>query len=165
MDVTSYMARHAASLGDPPDAFDEFAPVRVAVLAPERTLVEKLMCLHSAALRAEKGDAAELLRGVRHYYDVRQLLGDPGVAEGVTAFPGGASGIAADVHEHSRASGFASDRRPEGGFAKSPAFDLGAPWMAPVREAYAAALPQLVWRDCPSFEECVQTVTARAAGL
>ena len=51
----------------------EVEPVNVRVLRPERTLVEKLILLHTAHSLNNEHDA---LRGARHYYyyDVHRLL-------------------------------------------------------------------------------------------
>ena len=166
MDVTSYIARHAALRFDAgPETFDEFAVVRVAVLAPVRTLVEKLMCLHTAAGRAESGDVVELCRGVRHYYDIRQLLSADAVTAEIAGYPGGVAALSADVHAQSEAAGFASTQRPSGGFAKSAAFQTDAAWMSEVRQTYALTMGQLVWGRCPTFTECLDAIDAHRALL
>ena len=165
-DVRSYIAGQAATqfhLGS--ETFEEFASVRVAVLAPERTLVERLMCLHAAARHAQEGEVTELCGCVRHYYDVRQLLRSAEVMAGVPAYGGGVEGLVADINEESKAAGFASVDRPTEGFAASPAFQIDPTWMKEVRDAYAATLPQLVWGDCPKFEECLEAVRARRSEL
>jgi predicted nucleotidyltransferase component of viral defense system len=68
MTVGSLLALHE------PDTMNEFAeaqPVVVRVLSPCRTLVEKLVLLHTA----HNSDDSEVARlGARHYYDVHQLL-------------------------------------------------------------------------------------------
>lgn len=165
-EVRSYIAAHAAThLRIGPETFEEFAAVRVAVLAPERTLLEKLMCLHAASQRAEEGDSSELRRCVRHYYDVLQLLRSAVVMAGIAAIEGGVPGLVTDINEKSKAAAYKTVDRPTEGFAASPAFQAGPAWMNEVRDAYAATLPQLVWGECPRFEECLEAVRARKAEL
>lgn len=57
-----------------PSALDDYADLAafdVTVLAPERTLTEKMAFLHH---RSTTGDLDELRRGGRHLYDVTMLL-------------------------------------------------------------------------------------------
>lgn len=70
MPITSYIAEALFAAGEPGSYLD-LKPFEIKVLAPERTLVEKLFALHSAF---EKG---EIEKRVRHYYDVYYLLGLP----------------------------------------------------------------------------------------
>ena len=67
------MVAHVAvtELGEPEHTWDEFEPFRVRVLAPERTLLEKLATVHDAAMRE---DTNALLKYGRHFYDIGQLL-------------------------------------------------------------------------------------------
>ncbi len=164
--MTSYVAEHAArafriEIG----AYDELTPVSIAVLEPLRTLVEKLMCLHAAARRADEGDPAELVRCVRHYYDVGRLLESRDVMGSLASHEGGTAALAADVHAHSLEARFPSCPRPDGGFARSSAFRPGAPWESELRSAYEAALPQLVWGECPTLDACLNAVRERASAL
>lgn len=63
-----------------PDAV-EMLPVEVLVQNPSRTLVEKLVLLHTAHC-ADNQEVA--VRTARHYYDVHQLLGHPEILDEVT---------------------------------------------------------------------------------
>jgi hypothetical protein len=78
--IRDAVARHLATTGvqgavTADDAWDEFESASVAVLAPERTLLEKLALLHDAASRYPDDNArAKLLIGGRHLYDVHKLL-------------------------------------------------------------------------------------------
>lgn len=72
--ITSYLAEALIAAGES-GAYIDLIPFEVKVLAPERTLVEKLFALHSAF---EKG---EIEKRVRHYYDVYHLLGLPEVVK------------------------------------------------------------------------------------
>lgn len=76
-EVSSLLAEHAR---EQIRAFPEIEPVRVRVLAPWRTLVEKLILLHTAHSRE---DPATAIRGARHYYDVHQLLVRPEIVAGL----------------------------------------------------------------------------------
>lgn len=65
--ITSYVAEALTAAGEKGTYLD-LQTFEVKVLAPERTLVEKLFALHGAY---EKG---EIEKRVRHYYDVYHLL-------------------------------------------------------------------------------------------
>lgn len=133
----------------------EAEPVLVRVLAPWRTLVEKLVLLHTAHT-AEDPKAA--VRGARHYYDVHQLLTRPEILAGIHEH--GIAILARDVCTYSRAADMPAADRPTDGFATSPAFNDG-PHVAAARAEYDhRVLTGLVWHDAarPSFDECVQAV-------
>ena len=66
--MRSLLAEHA---GEQITGFPEAEPVEVRVLRPARTLVEKLVLLHTAH-SADNPEAAR--RAARHYYDVHQML-------------------------------------------------------------------------------------------
>ncbi len=78
LEVSSLVAQHA---GEEIEGALEARPVVVRVQAPWRTLVEKLVLLHTAHM-AEYPHAAT--RGARHYYDVHQLLTRREVIAGIT---------------------------------------------------------------------------------
>lgn len=59
------------------DEWAEFGPFVAHVLAPERTLLEKLSALHTAAMLQSES----LAKMGRHIYDVYQLLGSEQVLE------------------------------------------------------------------------------------
>lgn len=106
-------------LGVGEDEWAEFAPFDVYVLAPERTLLEKLSALHTAAT----SDDPRLAGMGRHLHDVHHLLGSERVLGALKALGrAGVAELAADVHAHSREAGFASIERPEFGYASSAAF-------------------------------------------
>jgi hypothetical protein len=159
-EVRSYLATAAVESGLASDEFEEFAPVAVLTLRPERTLVEKLALLHDRASRLAAEPAA--LAGLgRHVYDVYCLLRHDGVRQAISV-PGVVAALAADAH--SRRHGFRSTPRPEAGFAASAA------WADPgdVRRTMAAvyaATRELVWGSFPILEECVAEVEAMGAHL
>ena len=70
--ITSYLAEALVTAGEP-GMYLDLLPFEVKVLAPERTLVEKLFALHSAY------EKDEIEKRVRHYYDVYHLLSLPEV--------------------------------------------------------------------------------------
>jgi Nucleotidyl transferase AbiEii toxin, Type IV TA system len=152
--VMSILAREAGTLLA---GFDEAEPVMVRVLDPCRTLVEKLVLLHTAHNAAESRDA---VRGARHYYDVHQLLGRPDVLLDLETI--GIETLSRDVYTYSTAAGLDANVRPTGGFAKSPAF-TDSPYIKAVRERYEqSVLQQLLWPSAkkPSFDDCLGAVKA-----
>ncbi len=144
------------------DAFDEFAPVSVLALRPERTLVEKLALLHDRASRLDDEPSALAGQG-RHVYDVFRLLRIDEVREAIQ-MPGTVAALAADVEAHSRRHGFASTPRPKTGFAASPAWASGGEVRSTMREIYAAGR-ELVWGSFPTLEQCVSEIEAAGAYL
>jgi hypothetical protein len=161
-DVSSYVAAAAFQQGVGQDEFDEFVPVAVLTLRPERTLVEKLALLHDRASRCQ-GDSAALAGQGRHIYDVYQLLRTETVREAIHV-PGTVAGLAADAEAQSRRHRFPSTPRPDGGFGESPAWaDAGETRRA--MEAAYAATAGLIWGRVPTFEECLAEVAANSTIL
>ena len=75
------------SLRAQPEAVGDFIEAegfKVRVLHPTRTLVEKLMILHHAAVEEVK---TERVRLVRHYHDVWCLLRDEATVQGFEDWP------------------------------------------------------------------------------
>jgi hypothetical protein len=157
--VLSLIAAHAS---DRITGAPEAKPVIVRVQAPWRTLVEKLVLLHTAH---SADDPATAIRGARHYYDVHQLVTRPEILAGVSEQ--GIAILARDVCTYSRAADMPAAERPRGGFGTSPAFTSG-PHVGVARSEYESrVLGQLVWVAAarPSFEECVDAVLSRAQHL
>ena len=157
--VSSLLALHAADqIAGAPEA----EPVLVRVLAPWRTLVEKLVLLHTAHTAIDP-DAA--IRGARHYYDVHQLLARTEILAGIHEH--GIAILARDVCTYSRAADMPAADRPSEGFATSPAFNDG-PHIAATRIEYEErVLPVLLWPEAnaPSFDECIAAVHDRSDHL
>lgn len=152
LEVSSLLAQHAA---DQVASSPESAPVLVRVLAPWRTLVEKLVLLHTAH-SAEDPRAA--IRSARHYYDIHQLLARPEILAGV--HESGITILARDVCTYSQAADMPAVPRPHDGFATSPAFTDG-PHLGVARAEYEQrVLDQLIWPGAgrPSFDECLGAV-------
>lgn len=151
--LESLIVEHAEQVDLPLD-FDERTPFNIRVLAPARTLVEKLMILHHAASTDNDSRKAQV---ARHYYDVQRLLDNDLVRQELASDP--CDVLAREVSTHSQAVGLPYRDRPATGFADSPAFD-------PAQASIAAGVyrdvvvPQLIWPSVtpPTFEECCGTV-------
>ncbi|MGW5383954.1 nucleotidyl transferase AbiEii/AbiGii toxin family protein [Nocardia sp. NPDC003963] len=163
-EVRSLVADFAIShFGDTADTWAEFAAFSIDVLAPERTLFEKLSALHDGTSRAPDPKAsAALRRNARHLYDIHCLLGDAQVRASLEAL--GTDGIArlcADVDEHSAAAGFDYTPRPAAGFADGPLLSDNAPAREILEAGYRDAMA-LVYGARPSIEECLASIRSNA---
>lgn len=158
--VTSLLVDHGSAAGLEAD-FEEAEPVTLHVLAPVRTLIEKLVIVHHAALQR---DAVEQARHARHYYDIWCLLNDAGTVEALKTSP--ADVLAREVVTFTDAANMVTSTRPPTGFAASPAFD---PIKAqPVRSEFeSVVLDQLLWPAAarPSLEDCCAAVHRHAEVL
>lgn len=159
--ITSYVSRLAAKI-DLDLAADDLESVAVQVLAPERTLVEKLQLVHTASSRIDQNPDA-LGRAGRHFYDIHQLVVSSGVMTALDNLPGGISELAEDIHQRSEEAGFDSVRRPSGGYGESPAFADGD-LLPLIRSAYDQIEP-LVWGRLPAVEEVMTVVEESVARL
>ena len=151
--VVSLLVEYAPEAGLNSD-FLESEPVMMHVLAPVRSLIEKLMIVHHAGSSA---NFTEQERLARHYYDIWCLLSDDDTVAALEESP--ADVLAREVSTFTDAAGLDGTIRPSDGFAASPAFDLAAARAA--RSAFeSVVLDQLVWPQAPrpSFEECCQVV-------
>lgn len=145
-------------LGVDADEWAEFDPFDAHVLAPERTLLEKLSALHTAATM----QSDSLAKMGRHIYDVHQLLGSERVLEALGRLGSeGVATLAADVHAHSMEAAFDSVPRPADGYATSLAFD---PKNGDVARAYST-VDSLVYGEVPTIDEVVTRVHAHRALL
>lgn len=151
------------TLSESPNAWDEFAPVEVEVLAPERTLLEKLALLHDGVARSpDEAADARLLKAGRHLYDVHRLLTSGEVISSLEEIgPEGVAQLCADIDEHSGAAEFTFTPRPADGYAASPLLDPSKPGREVLERGYAAAMT-LVFGERPTFGDCMATITARA---
>lgn len=154
------IAQHAINkLGNEESTWDEFAPFEVNVLAPERTLFEKLAAVHAAVLSQ---NPATIGRIGRHYYDVARLLDHDSVLAALNALgPDGRKGLVDDINSRSEAAGWDWQPRPDGGYAKSLAFDTQGPFWGSVGLAYTSAL-DLVHGERPPLERVLEIVQARS---
>lgn len=151
------------SLGDPEDAWEEFEPFEIRVLAPVRTLLEKLAAVHASATT---GDVTAQIAGARHYYDIYRLLTDQTVRDALSELGQvGVEDLASDIVTRGRAASFPAEDRPEHGYAESVAFDeLDENWDA-VKLAYERVTQDLVYGDSPSLDEVCATVQAHSTLL
>jgi hypothetical protein len=159
MDVRSLLAEHAPEQLEP---FAEATSFQVRVLDPSRTLVEKLVLLHTAHSQRDPRNA---IRTARHYYDVHQLLAVPDIIKSLNTI--GVETLSRDVFTYSAAAGLPADPRPAGGFANSPAF-TNSPHIGLARAQYErAVLDQLVWPNAnrPTFETCLEVVRLASTSL
>jgi hypothetical protein len=91
--IRSLIAEHCdADLTD----VEETAPFEISVLSPSRTLIEKLVLLHTAHV---DGNDNRIVKTARHYYDVYQLLGTAEVLDDVADL--GVDALARDVVTYS----------------------------------------------------------------
>jgi hypothetical protein len=153
--ITSIAGTYAAeSLARP---FEESATVEIEVLAPSRTLVEKLVILHEAHGRPP-GAARDrrVSATVRHYYDIWCLLRDEGVRSDLKLH--GTAVLTREICNQSRAIGLASVTYPKDGFSSSGAFRFASSLSQ--RKAYDATVPELLWPGAllPTFDECLAMV-------
>ncbi len=165
--LRSLVANHAiTTLGEADDAWDEFEPVTVAVLAPERTLLEKLSLLHDAVSRFPDEKArAKLLTGGRHLYDVHQLLNSPDVLAALDVLGSdGLTQLCRDIDEHSENAGFSHTPRPDTGYKTSRLLDAASPALEPLRTGYASAM-NLVYGPRPAVEDCLKSLQTHSALL
>ncbi|MGH3524887.1 MAG: nucleotidyl transferase AbiEii/AbiGii toxin family protein, partial [Mycobacterium sp.] len=146
--------------------WDEFGAVPVDILAPERTLLEKLALLHDGASRYPYQAARTKLRnGGRHLYDVHRLLGSADVIAALSALGSvGVADLCSDIDQHSEHADFSFTPRPAVGYGGSPLVDPAWLGRDDLRQGYAAAM-NLVYGERPSFNRCLDTVRTYAALL
>jgi Nucleotidyl transferase AbiEii toxin, Type IV TA system len=154
--VVSYIAQHIAAQSIKAD-YMELVPVEVDVIAPVRTLAEKLALLHHAGHMAMIGDKALLTKVGRHIYDVHQLLDSQDVRAALSIAGQTMPELAADVDAKSNEFRFPHTPRPTDGYAVSPIFDLSSP-LRPAVEASYHEVMDLVWGARPTFDECLATI-------
>lgn len=164
--LRSMVAEHAIDqLGESPETWDEFAPVVVEVLAPVRTLLEKLALLHDAVSRFEQEGDLRLLKAGRHVYDAHQMLACPDVISELEVIgTNGVVELCADIDEHSCAARFSFTPRPDHGYGHSPLLDKSHPSWEVLKRGYDQAMG-LVYGTRPSFEDCLAAIGAHAALL
>jgi Nucleotidyl transferase AbiEii toxin, Type IV TA system len=154
--ISSYIADYIAAAGIEAD-FEELAPVEVDVIAPVRTLAEKLALLHDAGRLAAQGNARSLGQAGRHFYDIRQLLKSQDVIAALS-IPGQTMKVlAADVDAKSGEFGWSHTPRPGDGYAVSPVFDPASDVRDIAEQAYSQAL-DLVWGERPTFDQILASV-------
>ena len=159
----SMVADYAVTdLGEPEDTWEEFAHFVVNVLAPERTLLEKIAAVHDAAVR---NDTATLLKLGRHFYDIDRLLNTTSVTDALDEMgPASFAELVDDINAHSVEASFSWSPRPEGGYADSPAFDPAHPSHASILTGFQSA-QHLIHGTQVTFEQLLGTVSEHRASL
>lgn len=147
MSVTAQQVNQSAA-----EQYVDLAPFETTVLAPERTLAEKLAFLHH---RSSTGDMDSLRKGARHLYDVALLLRSDRVRDALGH--GEIVDLMIDVDARSQAANWSYTPRPESGFADSPAFGDDPAVSEALRGGYDS-LASLVWGKLPTFDEAVDIV-------
>ena len=159
----SMVADHALTvLGEDEETFEEFAAFTVQVLAPERTLLEKVAAVHDAAAR---NDTSTLLKHGRHFYDIDRLLNTEAVLAELEALgPVGVRDLVDDINTHSADAGFSWTPRPSGGYADSPAFDPHAPVYSAILRGFDEA-QALIHGTRITLDAVIDTVQANRGRL
>jgi hypothetical protein len=154
----SLIAEHAVeNLGENEAAWEEFAPFIVSVLAPERTLFEKLAAVHAAASR---NHSEVLMKYGRHFYDIHALLKDSRVILALkTLGSEGVQILAADIYNHSVEADLPATPRPTSGYSQSAAFDREHSSFGAIELGFESA-KALIHGDIVSLEEVLETVHA-----
>lgn len=156
--IRSMIGRYVAETGSASeDEFDEFRPFEIDVLAPERTLVEKLSLLHR--LGVEDGERATNYG--RHLYDVYRLLTNESILRRLREDPSAVETLADETLRQSSQWGFPAEPRPRDGFSNSPIFDAEGPSARSLRQGLELAAP-LIYGDVPTFEQCLEAVRSAA---
>ncbi len=146
--------------------YEDLQPVKVPVLHPGRTLLEKLAVLHTSL--SDNPSQADCRRHGRHYYDVYQLLGD----DGVIALLGDRAQMEAVIESIQEVSDTHFTRpgearkmiRPVGGWASSHAFDASDARLA---EGYASSMERLSFEPekWPEFSAICARINQQAEFL
>jgi len=121
-----------------PAEFDDTTTFEVRALEPVRTLLEKVCGLHHLASQMLEDPAREVPRCGRHYWDIGRLLGDPMVRKKLRDRDAFVE-LLADVEQVSVRNFGGSTPRPDGGFARSPAFEPPAEIRNQLEALYNAA--------------------------
>ena len=149
--INSLLGDTLEAAGTDLDEFDDLRTFEIAVLHPGRTLLEKLVLIHSLAQRLAHDATAPIdRRSGRHFYDVYQLLGDREVLA-LLSNRDQTEQVIRSIEEINRAF-FVSDGielRPPGGFAACSAFDVTSDVSGRLQSAYAATMPELYFGTGP----------------
>ncbi|TQO19599.1 nucleotidyltransferase AbiEii toxin of type IV toxin-antitoxin system [Rhodoglobus vestalii] len=157
--IRSMIANHAiVNLNLAESEYEEFAPVLTHVLAPERTLIEKIALLAAAGHKFDSGDLDALAKHGRHLYDIARLLQNTDVTQAlINMGPAGIVELATDIHERSVSAGWHSIPQSDAGYLSYPVFQDAGGANDALRAAYEPA-KQLIFGPRPAFEECMATI-------
>ena len=165
--ISSLLGDTLEAAGTELGKFDDLSPFDVDVLHPGRTLLEKLLLIHSLAQRlaAENGAPIDGRSG-RHFYDVYKLLGNRQVLD-LLADRDQTEQVMRSVEEinHQFFGGGGVEVRPAGGFSTCPAFDSASDVSSRLKPAYEATMPELYFGadPLPTWEEiCGRVIEQKA---
>lgn len=157
--ITSLLGRRLEQAGVAVADFVDLAPFEVAVLHPGRTLIEKLLRVNNFAADQSRRDRHDGWPRIgRQFYDVWALLGAREVLD-LLDDRQLSSKIMNDAMTESVA--FTPDLAPQpGGFASSPAFDLGWEHSAKLRSEHDQAMRYLYYGSAepPTFDAVIDRV-------
>ena len=136
--------------------YEDLSPFELTVLAPERTLAEKLAFLHH---RATTRDLERLHGGARHLYDVYRLLGHASTVKALQV--GVMAELMEDIDERSARANWGYTPRPKDGFAASPAFADDPDIRRSLSEGYVE-IGGLIWGAQPDVSLMVDFIRERA---
>ena len=131
----SLICHYVRSEGAPGgELFQEFEPFEVEVLAPVRTLLEKLAAVHCAV---QLENAPAIAQSGRHLYDIFHLLSNEEVRGDLRRLGQNAvAELSEEINTHSARALLDWAPRPDGGFADSPVFDAQHPARASIVSAF-----------------------------
>ena len=166
--ISSLLGDVLEAAGTDLDEFDDLKPFEVSVLHPGRTLLEKLVLIHTLTqqLTADTKRSIDRRTG-RHFYDVYQLLGDRQVLDLLTDRDQTEQVLHSIKEIDQTYFKGGTDVRPAGGFATCPAFDSTSDISTQFQEAYEATMPDLYFgtSPLPTWEEICDRVAQQQALL
>lgn len=156
-EILSYVAEYARAAPGSVPRYEEFEPFTMDLLAPVRTLLEKVYALHATA--SAFSDGFEFRKIARCYYDVKQLLDADSVRTDLAKFQDIKGYCEKDLMKSGVGPPFSGPARPPDGFASSPAFDMPPEIAAAARDAYQDSL-RLVYPGAPkpTLDDCTAAV-------
>lgn len=161
--MTSYLADYIATREDKETIiYEELDPIELDLLAPERTLLEKIFALHVAATNFE-ANPDELSRLARYYYDIKMLLDNDGVCSSISLLGDMQAYSETELLSSGIGGPFVGPARPNGGYAQSPAFRVSPGMLAVLEPAYDASMAFLFLNEPkPALVDCLSAVQRRA---
>lgn len=151
--LTSLLAEFAAHTNLDAD-FAEFDEVHIDVLAPYRTLVEKLCAMEGCATQ---GRAEPFTTMARHFYDIYRLLDADFVRDSLAADASGIDGIAADHVKKTKEARRTTGARPDKGFGYST-WIINPDIQVQARATYEQEAGALIYRNPPTFDAILDGV-------
>ena len=163
--MNSYLAQYIETREDKHEIdYAELDPITLDILAPERTLLEKIFALHGAAVNFQNGEGEEPLRLMaRYYYDIKMLLDSNDVCSDVIGLGDMQSYSANELLQAGIGQPFSGPARPKEGYAHSPAFQPTSAILDVLNPAYDAAMKFVfVGAEKPTLEDCLMTVQTKS---